>query len=44
MGTAANVIAACDVGMTALHYRQTEDLQEALSGLLATATPRAQGQ
>ncbi|MEU7509849.1 hypothetical protein ACFZBM_37645 [Streptomyces lavendulae] len=44
MGTAANVIAACDVGMTALHYRQIEDLQESLSGLLATATPRAQGQ
>ncbi|MFE2270360.1 HAD-IA family hydrolase [Streptomyces lavendulae] len=42
--TAANVVAAREVGMTALHYRQIEDLQEALSGLFASATPRAQGQ
>ncbi|MFD8983815.1 HAD family hydrolase [Streptomyces sp. NPDC059564] len=37
--TIANVIAAREVGMTALHYRQIEDLQDALSALLATATP-----
>ncbi|GAA1320746.1 hypothetical protein GCM10009647_053390 [Streptomyces sanglieri] len=42
--TTANVIAAREVGMTALHYRQIEDLQDALSALLATATPHAQGQ
>ncbi|MFE2932344.1 hypothetical protein [Streptomyces sp. NPDC059278] len=33
-----------DEGMTALHYRQIEDLQDALSALLATATPHAQRQ
>lgn len=42
--TAANVIAAREVGMTALHYRTIGDLREALSALLAAATPPAQGQ
>lgn len=32
--TAANVAAARDVGMTALHYRQLDDLQHALAPLL----------
>ncbi|MEV3855078.1 HAD-IA family hydrolase [Streptomyces sp. NPDC050095] len=32
--TAANVAAAREVGMTALHYRELEDLQHALSPLL----------
>ncbi|MDQ0836170.1 putative hydrolase of the HAD superfamily [Streptomyces achromogenes] len=39
--TAANVIAASEVGMTALHYRQIEDLLTALAPLLNTA-PDAQ--
>ncbi|GCD48207.1 HAD family hydrolase [Streptomyces paromomycinus] len=42
--TAANVIAAREAGMTALHCRQIEDLQDALSALLAPAAPHAQGQ
>ncbi len=41
--TTANVIAARDVGMTALHYRRIEDLQGALSALLDTAPPHAPG-
>ncbi|MFE5580185.1 HAD-IA family hydrolase [Kitasatospora sp. NPDC056531] len=32
--TAANVIAASEVGMTAVHYRQIEDLRTALAPLL----------
>ncbi len=39
--TAANVTAAREVGMTALHYRQIEDLRGALAPLLSTA-PDAQ--
>jgi putative hydrolase of the HAD superfamily len=39
--TAANVTAARDVGMTALHYRQIEDLRGALAPLLGT-TPHTQ--
>ncbi len=39
--TAANVTAAREVGMTALHYRQIEDLYTALAPLLDT-TPHAQ--
>ncbi|WP_405761358.1 HAD-IA family hydrolase [Streptomyces sp. NBC_01420] len=39
--TAANVTAAREVGMTALHYRQIEDLRSALAPLLNTA-PGAQ--
>ncbi|MFJ9775541.1 HAD-IA family hydrolase [Kitasatospora sp. NPDC101157] len=39
--TAANVTAAREVGMTALHYRQIEDLRSALAPLLNTA-PDAQ--
>lgn len=35
--TAANVAAARDMGMTALHYRRLEDLQQALSPLLGSA-------
>lgn len=35
--TAANVTAAREVGMTALHYRRLEDLRDALSPLLDTA-------
>ncbi|MFC8453077.1 HAD family hydrolase [Kitasatospora sp. NPDC057223] len=41
--TIANVIAAREVGMAALHYRQIEDLQDALSTLLATEAPDPQG-
>ncbi|MDH6580575.1 HAD-IA family hydrolase [Kitasatospora sp. MAP5-34] len=41
--TTANVIAAREVGMAALHYRQIEDLQDALSTLLSTATQHPQG-
>ena len=39
--TAANVTAAREVGMTALHYRQIEDLRDALAPLLST-TPSTQ--
>lgn len=39
--TPANVFAAREVGMTALHYRQIEDLQKVFSSLLATTTPHA---
>ena len=39
--TAANITAAREVGMTALHYRQIEDLRSALAPLLGT-TPHAQ--
>jgi putative hydrolase of the HAD superfamily len=35
--TAANVAAAREVGMTALHYRQIEDLRRVLAPLLSTA-------
>lgn len=35
--TAANVAAASEVGMTALHYRQIEDLRTALTPLLDAA-------
>jgi HAD superfamily hydrolase (TIGR01509 family) len=41
--TVVNVTAAREVGMAALHYRQLEDLRDALSHLLDTATPHAQG-
>ncbi|MFK0102696.1 HAD-IA family hydrolase [Streptomyces sp. NPDC091040] len=37
--TAANVTAAREMGMPALHYRQIEDLQQALSPLLGAALP-----
>jgi putative hydrolase of the HAD superfamily len=40
--TLANVTAARDVGMTAVHYRRIEDLQDALSALLARTPPRAE--
>lgn len=39
--TSANVIAAQEVGMTALHYQEIEDLRSALAPLLGTA-PDAQ--
>jgi putative hydrolase of the HAD superfamily len=39
--TAVNVVAAREVGMTALHYRQIEDLRDALAPLL-NAEPVAQ--
>ncbi|MER5645400.1 HAD-IA family hydrolase [Streptosporangium sp. NPDC002524] len=35
--TAANVAAAREMGMTAIHYRRIEDLRDALSPLLDTA-------
>jgi putative hydrolase of the HAD superfamily len=38
----ANVIAAREAGMTALHYRWIEDLHDALSPLFGTAPARAQ--
>jgi putative hydrolase of the HAD superfamily len=41
--TAANVIAARETGMTALHYRRIEDLQDALSALLTASPPQARG-
>jgi putative hydrolase of the HAD superfamily len=36
--TAVNVAAAHEVGMTALHYRQLQDLRDALSPLIGTIT------
>jgi putative hydrolase of the HAD superfamily len=39
--TTANVTAARDVGMTAVHYHQIEDLREALAPILNTTDPQA---
>jgi putative hydrolase of the HAD superfamily len=42
--TPANVAAAREVGMTALHYRQIEDLRDALSPLLERQPPSQAGE
>ncbi|MFE5720657.1 HAD-IA family hydrolase [Streptomyces erythrochromogenes] len=39
--TAANVVAAREVGMSALHYRRVDDLRRTLSPLLAEEEPEA---
>ncbi|MGW1029360.1 HAD-IA family hydrolase [Streptomyces sp. NPDC002577] len=40
--TAANVVAAREAGMAALHYRQIEDLRQALSPLIDVDSSRTQ--